>query len=109
MIKQKHLKYIFNRINKKYDKDILINFGNIIGCLTTDNKLYIYKKCKWTVNIIPYDEQVETLFNDLHTACSVNKDMYYIGGVILVKNKWNNGYSIWRWRNARNDANYSIG
>lgn len=36
------------------------------------------------------DEQVETLFNDLHTACSVNKDMYYIGGVILVKNKWNN-------------------
>lgn len=61
MIKQKHLKYIFNRINKKYDKDILINFGNIIGCLTTDNKLYIYKKCKWTVDIIPYDEQVETL------------------------------------------------
>lgn len=36
------------------------------------------------------DEQVETLFNDLHTACSVNKDMYYIGGVILVKNKCNN-------------------
>jgi uncharacterized protein with ParB-like and HNH nuclease domain len=36
------------------------------------------------------DEQVETLFNDLHTACTVNKDMYYIGGVILVKNKWNN-------------------
>mgnify|MGYP003594009787 CR=1 FL=1 len=36
------------------------------------------------------DEQVETLFNDLYTACSVNKDMYYIGGVILVKNKWNN-------------------
>ena len=36
------------------------------------------------------DEQVETLFNDIHTACSVNKDMYYIGGVILVKNKWNN-------------------
>ena len=36
------------------------------------------------------DEQVETLFNDLYTAYSVNKDMYYIGGVILVKNKWNN-------------------
>jgi len=36
------------------------------------------------------DEQVETLFNDLHTACTVRKDMYYIGGVILVKNKWNN-------------------
>lgn len=35
------------------------------------------------------DEQVETLFNDLHTASSVGKDMYYIGGVILVKNKWN--------------------
>ncbi|MCG9792122.1 DUF262 domain-containing protein [Flavobacterium algicola] len=34
------------------------------------------------------DEQVETLFNDLHTACIVGKDMYYIGGVILVKNKW---------------------
>lgn len=36
------------------------------------------------------DEQVETLFNDLHTACTVGKDMYYIGGVILVKNKCNN-------------------
>jgi uncharacterized protein with ParB-like and HNH nuclease domain len=35
------------------------------------------------------DEQVETLFNDLHTAATVGKDMYYIGGVILVKNKRN--------------------
>ena len=33
------------------------------------------------------DEQVETLFNDLHTAATVGKQMYYIGGVILVKNK----------------------
>ncbi|MGU9939136.1 DUF262 domain-containing HNH endonuclease family protein [Empedobacter brevis] len=36
------------------------------------------------------DEQIETLFNDLHTACIVGKEMYYIGGVILVRNNQNN-------------------
>lgn len=35
------------------------------------------------------DEQIKTLFNDLHTACITNRDMYYIGGIIVVKNKWN--------------------
>ncbi len=36
------------------------------------------------------DSQVETFFNDLHTASIVGKDMYYIGSIILVKNKSNN-------------------
>jgi hypothetical protein len=47
----------------------------------------------WEFNIPIYqrlyvwtEEQVKTLFEDLHTAYTAKKDLYYIGGVITVKN-----------------------
>ncbi|MDD3285890.1 MAG: DUF262 domain-containing HNH endonuclease family protein [Bacteroidales bacterium] len=47
----------------------------------------------WEFNIPIYqrlyvwtEEQVKTLFEDLHTAFIANKDLYYIGGIITVKN-----------------------
>lgn len=33
------------------------------------------------------EEQVKTLFEDLHTAYKADKDLYYIGGVITVNNE----------------------
>lgn len=33
------------------------------------------------------EEQVNTLFHDIHTAARSGKDLYYLGGVITVKNK----------------------
>lgn len=48
----------------------------------------------WEFNIPIYqrlyvwtEEQVKTLFEDLFTAFSAKKDLYYIGGVITVENK----------------------
>ena len=32
------------------------------------------------------EQQVKTLFEDLHTAFSTKKELYYIGGIIVVKN-----------------------
>ncbi|MCS4435338.1 DUF262 domain-containing protein [Aquiflexum gelatinilyticum] len=47
----------------------------------------------WEFNIPIYqrlyvwtEEQVKTLFEDLHTAFTAKKDLYYIGGIILVQN-----------------------
>ncbi len=47
----------------------------------------------WEFNIPIYqrlyvwtEEQVKTLFEDLHTAYTAKKDLYYIGGIITVKN-----------------------
>ncbi len=47
----------------------------------------------WEFNIPIYqrlyvwtEEQVKTLFEDLHTAYTANKDLYYIGGIITVEN-----------------------
>lgn len=47
----------------------------------------------WEFNIPIYqrlyvwtEEQVKTLFEDLHTAYTAQKDLYYIGGIITVKN-----------------------
>ena len=33
------------------------------------------------------EEQVKTLFEDLHTAYKADKDLYYIGGIITVNNE----------------------
>jgi hypothetical protein len=50
----------------------------------------------WEFNIPIYqrlyvwtEEQVKTLFEDLHTAYTAKKDLYYIGGIITVKNTIN--------------------
>src|SRR5690554_4263570 len=47
----------------------------------------------WEFNIPIYqrlyvwtEEQVKTLFEDLHTAYTAKKDLYYIGGIITVEN-----------------------
>jgi len=47
----------------------------------------------WEFNIPIYqrlyvwtEEQVKTLFEDLHTAYTAKKDLYYIGGIITVQN-----------------------
>lgn len=47
----------------------------------------------WEFNIPIYqrlyvwtEEQVKTLFEDLHTAYTTKKDLYYIGGIITVEN-----------------------
>lgn len=47
----------------------------------------------WSFNIPIYqrlyvwiEEQIKTLFEDLHTAYTTKKDLYYIGGIITVEN-----------------------
>lgn len=68
-----------------------------------DSKLYsIHKIVKedYGFNIPIYqrlyvwsEQQVKTLFEDLYTAYSTNKELYYIGGIVVVKNA-NGNYDL---------------
>jgi hypothetical protein len=61
-------------------KSQLINIASIVKeCLSFNIPIY-QRLFVWT------DEQIKTFFEDIHTAFTAKKDLYYIGGIITVKN-----------------------
>lgn len=58
----------------------------------TDIKSIVAKEYEFNIPIyqrlyVWTEEQVKTLFEDLHTAFRASKDLYYIGGIITVNNE----------------------
>ena len=60
---------------------------NIKSIITEDNK---YNVPRYQRLYVWEEEQVKTLFNDIHTASISGKEIYYIGGVIKVVTDKNN-------------------
>ena len=61
-------------------KSQLINIASIVEEGWEFNIPIYQRLYVWT------EEQVKTLFEDLHTAYTAKKDLYYIGGIITVEN-----------------------
>jgi uncharacterized protein with ParB-like and HNH nuclease domain len=61
-------------------KSQLIDIASIVNSGWSFNIPIYQRLYVWT------DEQIKTLFEDLHTAYTTKKDLYYIGGIITVEN-----------------------
>ena len=61
-------------------KSQLINIASVVEGGWEFNIPIYQRLYVWT------EEQVKTLFEDLHTAYTAKKDLYYIGGIITVEN-----------------------
>jgi uncharacterized protein with ParB-like and HNH nuclease domain len=62
---------------------------NIQTIINEDNK---YNVPRYQRLYVWEEEQVKTLFNDIHTACISRKEIYYIGGIIKVLTDKENRY-----------------
>jgi len=65
-------------------KDVISTLVSVDELITSHNR---YNIPRYQRLYVWEDEQVDTLLNDLYEACKANKELFYLGGVLIVKHE----------------------